>query len=104
MHEVFGGDEAGAPEHDKNRRRRARGQFFKVAKVVDLSTGKLRSVEVGGKRIALFSLGSEIFAIGDLGSHADQYAWHAATAGSAVGSEVERYNVRLSGEDIEVEV
>ena len=27
---VFGGDKAGAPEHDKNRRRRARGQFFKV--------------------------------------------------------------------------
>ncbi len=27
---VFGGDKAGAPEHDKNRRRRARGKVFKV--------------------------------------------------------------------------
>jgi nitrite reductase/ring-hydroxylating ferredoxin subunit len=79
------------------------GQFFKVAKVVDLVSGKLRSVEAGGKRIALFSLGNEIFAIGDLGSHADHHAWHAATAG-APAKDVERYNVRLSGEDIEVEV
>jgi hypothetical protein len=28
---VFGADEAGAPEHDKDRRRRARGNFFEVA-------------------------------------------------------------------------
>jgi len=27
---VFGADKAGTPEHDKNRRRRARGKFFKV--------------------------------------------------------------------------
>ena len=79
------------------------GQFFKVAKVVDLVSGKLRSVEAGGKRIALFSLGEEVFAIGDLGAHADHYAWHAATAG-APDRDVERYNVRLSGEDVEVEV
>jgi hypothetical protein len=28
---VFGADEAGAPQHDKDRRRRARGKFFEVA-------------------------------------------------------------------------
>ncbi len=28
--DVFGADEAGTPEHDKNRRRRARGKFFNV--------------------------------------------------------------------------
>ncbi len=28
---VFGADEAGAPEHDENRRRRARGEIFKVS-------------------------------------------------------------------------
>src|SRR5882757_4338634 len=28
---IFGADKAGTPEHDKNRRRRARGQFFEVS-------------------------------------------------------------------------
>ena len=101
------------------------GQFFKVAKVVDVSSGKLRSVEAGGKRIALFSLGNEIFAIGDLCSHEGgplsegtiegeevECPWHAARfnvkSGAATcppaSDAVERYNVRLSGEDVEVEV
>ena len=30
VHDVFGGDETGTPEHDKNRRRRARGKIFNV--------------------------------------------------------------------------
>ena len=28
---VLGADKSGAPEHDENRRRRARGNFFEVA-------------------------------------------------------------------------
>jgi hypothetical protein len=28
---IFGADESSAPEHDENRRRRARGNFFEVA-------------------------------------------------------------------------
>jgi hypothetical protein len=30
VHDVFGGDETGTPEHDENRRRRARGKILKV--------------------------------------------------------------------------
>jgi len=30
VHDVFRGDEAGAPQHDENRRRRARGKLFKI--------------------------------------------------------------------------
>ena len=28
MYDIFGGDESGTPEHDKNRRRRARGKIL----------------------------------------------------------------------------
>ena len=31
---VFGADEAGAPEHDEHRRRRARGRFFRVMQFI----------------------------------------------------------------------
>jgi len=101
------------------------GQYFKVAKAADVTSGKLRCVEVQGKRVALFSLGSEIYAIGDLCTHEGanlsegqldgeeiECPWHmgrfniktgAATCPPAEEA-VERYNVRVSDGDVEIEV
>jgi nitrite reductase/ring-hydroxylating ferredoxin subunit len=109
------------------------GQFFKAAKAADVASGKLQSVELAGKRIALFSLGGEIYAIGDLCTpSATNVAGRLAEAmlenpssnsssqsplnssrfdfdsGSVTGHlstvTVERYNVCVNGDDIEIEI
>jgi nitrite reductase/ring-hydroxylating ferredoxin subunit len=101
------------------------GQYFKAAKAADVASGKLRAVEINGKRIALFSIGGQIYAIGDLCTHQGgplsdgaiennevECPWHGGrfnvTSGQATvppaGEAVERYNVRISGEDVEIEV
>jgi len=101
------------------------GQYLKAAKTTDVATGKLRCVELAGKRIALFSLGDEIYAIGDLCSHEGgslsdgdlvgeevECPWHqgrfnvktgAACCEPAIDA-VERYNVRIADGDVEIEV
>ena len=101
------------------------GQFLKAAKAVDVTSGKLQSVELAGKRIALFSLGGQIYAIGDLctpaGGRLAEAMMDGATSESPLNASrfdfnagtvtnepstitVERYNVRVNGDDVEIEI
>ncbi len=98
--------------------------FVKVARTEDLAPGGGKMVEVNGKKIALFNVEGQYYAIDDtcthrggplsegaLGGRAVTCPWHGAvfdvTTGEALGPPaskgVARYNVRVSGEDIEVE-
>jgi nitrite reductase (NADH) small subunit/3-phenylpropionate/trans-cinnamate dioxygenase ferredoxin subunit len=100
-------------------------EFVKVAKAGDVSPGKGIMVEVNGKKIALFNVEGSFHAIDDACTHRGgplsqgfveekqvRCPWHGAlfdvTNGEAVGppaaSGVTRYNVRVEGADIEVEV
>ena len=99
--------------------------FLKVAKAGDVSPGKGIMVEVNGKKIALFNVAGSFYAIDDTCTHMGgplsqgvleekqvRCPWHGAlfdvTSGEVVGPPapigVNRYNVRVEGADIEVEV
>ncbi len=99
--------------------------FVKVAKAGDVSPGKGMMVEVNGKKIALFNVAGSFYAIDDTCTHVGgplsqgflvekqvRCPWHGAlfdvTSGEVVGppapTGVNRYNVRVEGADIEVEV
>ncbi len=99
--------------------------FVKVAKAGDVSPGKGMMVEVNGKKIALFNVAGSFYAIDDTCTHRGgplsqglleekqvRCPWHGGlfdvTSGEVVGppapSAVTRYNVRVEGADIEVEV
>jgi 3-phenylpropionate/trans-cinnamate dioxygenase ferredoxin subunit len=100
-------------------------EFVKAAKKGDLSPGEGKCVEVGDKRIALFNLDGEFYAIDDTCTHSGgplsegmvegekvTCPWHGAVfnikSGEVLGEPapegVAKYNVRVTGEDIEVEV
>lgn len=100
-------------------------EFLKVARTNELESGQARLVEVGGKQIALFNIDGEFFALdntcthrggplaeGEISGHEVTCPWHGGTfdvrTGEVVGppapQAVARYNVRVSGTDIEVEV
>lgn len=100
-------------------------EYVKVSKVNDLSPGNAKLVEVEGKKIALFNVEGSFYAIDDTCSHrggplsegmleGNQVTcpWHAAsfdvTSGAVLSppapNGVARYNVRVEGADIEVEV
>ena len=100
-------------------------EFVKVAKTEDVVPGQGKMVEVSGKKIALFNLEGTYYAIDDTCTHKGgplsegelsgkevTCPWHGAvydvTTGEALGPPapkgVSRYNVRVSGENIEVEV
>ena len=100
-------------------------EFVKVAKAGDLSPGKGMMVEVNGKKIALFNVEGSFYAIDDTCTHRGgplsqglleekqvRGPWHGAlfdvtngeTEGPPAPSAVARYNVRVEGADIEVEV
>ena len=100
-------------------------EFMKVAKTSELNPGKGTAVEVNGKKVALFNVGGSFYAIDDTCTHRggslsegeldDQKVacpWHGAvfdvTTGEALSppapTGVARYNVRIEGADIEVEV
>ena len=99
--------------------------FVKVAKANELALGQGRLVAVTGKRIALFNVDGQFFALdntcthrggplaeGDVSGHEVTCPWHGATfdvrTGEVVGPPaqraVARYGVRVTGTDIEVEV
>lgn len=99
--------------------------FQKVAETKDIQSGESKLVEVGGRKIALFNVGGEIFAIADTCSHKGgplsdgeldgeevTCPWHGATfnvktgegTGGPHGGGVQRYNVQVEGNDIKVEV
>ncbi|MBI4586059.1 MAG: non-heme iron oxygenase ferredoxin subunit [Planctomycetes bacterium] len=99
--------------------------FVKVAKTNDIEPGQARLVDVKGKRIALFNVDGQFFALdntcthrggplaeGEISGHEVTCPWHGATfdirTGEVVGpparQPVPRYNVRVSEVDIEIEV
>jgi nitrite reductase (NADH) small subunit/3-phenylpropionate/trans-cinnamate dioxygenase ferredoxin subunit len=100
-------------------------QFFKVASANELAAGSIKQVEVNGKSIALFNLEGSFFAIGNECTHrggplAEGYVegesvtcpWHGAqfnvktgvVEGPPAAKNVAKYNVRVQGNDVEVEV
>ena len=99
--------------------------FVKVAKTNEVAPGQGKMVEVSGKKIALFNVEGSFYAIDDTCTHRGgplsegvlegkqvTCPWHGArfdvTTGVVLGAPapqgVARYNVRVEGSDIEVEV
>lgn len=101
------------------------GEFVKVFKASDLAPGRCRSVEAGGLKIAIFNIKGTLYAIEDSCSHLGaplslgfpgkdsiSCEWHGATFDLRTGeplspparTPVAVYNVRINGEDVEVEI
>jgi nitrite reductase (NADH) small subunit len=101
------------------------GEFVKVAGAGEIAPGEGKAVDVGAQRIALFNVDGTFYAIDDTCTHRGgplseglvagtkvTCPWHGAvfdvTSGTVLGApaprDVARYNVRISGEDIEVEL
>lgn len=100
-------------------------EFVKVAKASEIAPGQGKMVEVGGKKIALFNLEGAFCAIDDTCTHRGgplsegaldgkevTCPWHGAvfnvTTGEVLGPPapkgVARYNSRVEGDDVEVEI
>jgi nitrite reductase/ring-hydroxylating ferredoxin subunit len=100
-------------------------QFIKAANAGELAPGSAKLVEVNGKRIALFNVDGNYYAIDDTCTHrggplsegfveGEQVTcpWHGgqfnvktgAVIGPPPAQNVAKYNVRVQGNDIEVEV
>ena len=98
--------------------------FVKVAKTNEIELGQARLVDVKGKRIALFNVDGQFFAVdntcthkggplaeGAISGHGVTCPWHGATFDVRTGEVVNlpaprgiaRYGVRVTGIDIEVE-
>lgn len=100
-------------------------EFTKVAKVEEIPDQSAKCVTVSGKRIAIYNLGGEFYATDDTCTHAlaslsegevsgDEIVCplHFATfnikTGACTGppayADLDTYNIRIVGEDIEVEL
>ena len=101
------------------------GKFIKVATKSGIADQSAKLLEIEGKRIALFNLGGQFYALDNTCPHAGgplsegsiegedvECPWHGSrfnlktgevTAPPAIDN-VARYNVRVTGDDIEVEV
>ena len=100
-------------------------EFKRVAKIEDISAGQASMVDVDGREIALFNVGGSFHAIDNTCTHVGGplcegeiagseviCPWHGAmfdvTTGQVLGppaaSNVGRYNVRVDGPDLEIEV
>ena len=100
-------------------------EFVKVATVADIAPGEAKAVEAGGKTVALFNIDGTFYAIDDTCTHRGgplsegtvegtevTCPWHGAvfdiTSGAVLAMpaprHVARYNVRVNGENIEVEL
>jgi nitrite reductase/ring-hydroxylating ferredoxin subunit len=100
-------------------------EFIKVATIDEVPAGRTKLAEVNGKEIALFNCDGSLHAIDNMCTHVGgplaegelsgcevTCPWHGAvfdiTTGQVLGppaaSNVRRYNVRVQGSDIEVEV
>ena len=100
-------------------------EFFRVADAGELAPGQAKCVEVGGKKIALFNLEGNFYAIDDTCTHRGgplsegevsgeevTCPWHGAIynikTGAVLGAPAPRgvasYPVRVQGADVEVEV
>ncbi len=99
--------------------------FVKVAQTNEIEPGQARFVDVKGKKIALFNVEGQFFAIdntcthrggplaeGEVSGHEVTCPWHHGRfdvrTGEVVGPPpqraVTRYGVRVTGTDIEIEV
>jgi nitrite reductase/ring-hydroxylating ferredoxin subunit len=100
-------------------------EFVKVAKTQDVALGSGKRVEVSGKKIAIFNVDGKYYAIDDTCTHRGgplseggldgkevTCPWHGAvfdvTNGEVLGppapKPVSRYEIQISGNDIEVKV
>src|SRR5207237_8776743 len=99
-------------------------QFIKVASAADLAPGEAKCVEVAGKKLALFNVEGNFYAIDDTCTHRGgplsegevsgevTCPWHGAISSIKTGAVlgppaprgVARYAVRVQGSDVEVEV
>ena len=100
-------------------------EFRRVATTADVSPGKAKQVEAGGKKIALFNVGGAYYAIDDTCPHRGgplsqgpvegetvTCPWHGSKFDIKTGAVlappattgVASYRVRVSGLDVEVEV
>jgi 3-phenylpropionate/trans-cinnamate dioxygenase ferredoxin component len=100
-------------------------RFSVAAKISDVPDRSVKLVELEGRSIALFNLGGEFFALDDLCTHEGgplseglvdgeeiECPWHGARfeirSGKAAldpaTENVGRYNVRVTGSDIEIEI
>ena len=103
----------------------AMAEFIKVATTDEIAPGQAKLVEVGGNEIALFNVGGSFHAIDNTCTHIGgplcegeidgaevTCPWHGAvfdiTTGKVLGppavQSVTRYDVRVNGSDLEVEV
>jgi len=101
------------------------GEFVKVCKTSEVDDQCGKCIEIQGRTLALFNLGGEFYAIDDLCSHEEgplsegfvegeevECPWHAARFNIKTGEAtcppayegVQSYKVRVSGDDVEVEV
>ena len=101
------------------------GEFVKVAGAGEIAPGEGKAVDDGARRIALFNIDGPFYAIDDTCTHRGgplsegmvvgaevTCPWHGAvfnvTTGSVLGApaprDVARYDVRVTGGDIEVEL
>jgi glycine betaine catabolism B len=99
--------------------------YVKVATTTEIDPGQARLVDVKGKRIALFNVDGEFFALdntcthrggplaeGTVSGHEVTCPWHGSTFDIRTGEVVSppaqravaRYGVRVTGTDVEVEV
>ena len=100
-------------------------QFVAVAKVSEVPRQSIKCVEVAGKRIALFNLGGEFYALADECTHEGGPLSEGEIRGGEVecplhgarfdiksgkvtldpaDDDVARYNVRVSGDSVEIEI
>ena len=100
-------------------------QFVSVAKVSEIPERSAKCIEIAGRRIALFNLNGEFYALADDCTHEGgplsegeihggevECPLHGARFDIKSGKvtldpadeDVARYNVRVTGEDIEVEI
>ena len=101
------------------------GKLVKVATKSEIADQSVKLLEIGDKRIALFNLGGRFYALDDTCPHADgplsegsiegeevECPWHGSRFNIKTGEvaappavdNVARYNVHVTGDDIEVEV
>ena len=101
------------------------GEFVKAASTSEIAPGQTRLVNIKGKEIALFNIEGNFFALGnactheegplaegDIEGHEVTCPWHGSSFDIRTGEvlcapaydDVARYNVRVIGTEIEVEV
>jgi len=100
-------------------------QYTKVASGGDITPGSAKLLEINGKRIALFNVDGIYYAIDDTCTHRGgplsegmvegeevECPWHGArfnlntgvVLGGPAPKDVACYNVRVQGDDVEIEV